>query len=70
MMKPKMKPNVKESIKSLEVGQSVEFQLDSASENTIRSTVSRVTKEDGRKFSTFRNIAVRTIPSIKVTRIA
>lgn len=65
-----MKPNVKESIKSLEVGQSVEFQLDSASENTIRSTVSRVTKEDGRKFSTFRNIAVRTIPSIKVTRIA
>ena len=65
-----MKPNVKESIKSLEVGQSVEFQLDSASENTIRSTVSRVTKEDGRKFSTFRNFAVRTIPSIKVTRIA
>lgn len=69
-MKPKMKPNVKESIKALGVGECVEFQLDSASENTIRSTVSRVSKEEGRKFSTFRSFPFRTIPTLKVTRVS
>lgn len=64
MMKPKMRPNVKESISSLEIGQSVEFRMDSVKESTVRSTCSRLLKSNNMSFLIHYNY-----PKILVTRI-
>jgi len=64
-MKPEMKPNVKATLQKLEVGQNVEFNLYQASENTIRSTATRLTKKGEGVFRTHKNGIY-----VKVTRLS
>lgn len=74
-MKPKTKPKIKESIKQLEPGQSVEFRMDSVKECTVRSTCSRLNKEQSTslKVTNYKvTLGYRVevnYPTIKVTRL-
>lgn len=61
-MKPKTKPKIKESIKQLEPGQSVEFRMDSVKESTVRSSCSRLRTNGAYRVQV-------QYPVIKVTRL-